>query len=388
MAKRDKKPIIELPVKVIFTHEGVDWLIRNNKRPRRLHTADRHIGYGVSLDNFSAASLQKMFNIDYVAAVEIARTDFAEKGEEVVDLTKLIVYRILHRAFELETYRMFLASPLIQRWNRAHPSRMIQESTTFKNGHLQGLLNSCAAELPLVSKDIESLPLKEIESDPALGPEEKEVLRFLSDRYVESMRDVMRCVLARSRGQREYHRLVFQIRALLRNYLDRAKIPEYVALIIMELITYAETVHSMEIARRLFPKTRLTDEMLRGSKVRDAISRNRHEQKDYLYLSYQIINQARSLGTENNLRIVLFNNAREYRKMKEQIETKLGLDLQEKSLHDLYRRLPKKDADAELGLYYLSFLESECARCGVHLDSHVNESLTTHLTVISLNLKF
>lgn len=389
MAKRDKNPIIDLPVKVLFTTEGVEWFIRNHKKPRRLRMmVDRRLGYGISLNNFSAASLQKMFNIDYVAAVEIARTDFAEKGGEIVDLTKLIVYRVLYRAFELETYRMFLASPLIQRWNRTHPTRIIDESSGINNGHLKSLVQSCASELPLVSQDIQTGVVKDIENDAALAPEEKEILCFLSNRYVASMRDLLRCILARSRGQPEYGALVLQLCALLRNYLDRSKIAEYLALIIMELITYSETVHSMEIARKLFPRTRPTAEMLRSPTLRNAISRDMHEQRDYLYLTYQISNEASSLGTENRLRIILFNSVREYEKMKSQIENKLGLDLEEKGLYDLYRGLPKKDIDTELGLYYLSFLESECSRCGVHIDSHVSESRSSDLTVISLNLKF
>ncbi len=388
MTRTDRNPIIDLPVKVLFTTDGAEWFIRNSKKPRHVRMADQRQGYGVSLKNFSAASLQKMFTIDYISAVEIARTDFSEKGGEIVDLTKLITYRVLYRAFELETYRMFLASPLIQNWNRSHPSKTIDERSAIHNGQLHALVQSCSSELPLVDEDIQKTVLQEIEEDPKLGSEEKQILRHLCERYVLSMRDLMRCVLARSRGQREYHRLVFDIRALLRNYLERSKIAEYLALIIMELITYTETVHSMEIARRLFPRTLPTVEMLRSPTLRNAISRDMNEQRDYLYLTYHVNNEASSLGTENRLKVVLFNGVREYQKMKSQIENKLGLDLEEKGLQDLYRRLPKQDTDSELGLYYLSFLESECSRCGVHLDSHVNESLTSDLTVITLSLQF
>ncbi|HET6487570.1 MAG TPA: hypothetical protein VFH83_14180 [Spirochaetia bacterium] len=388
MTRKERNPIIDLPVKVLFTTDGAEWFIRNHQKPHRVRMADRRQGYGISLNNFSAASLQKMFTIDYVSAVEIARTDFSEKGGEIVDLTKLITYRVLYRAFELETYRMFLASPLIQNWNRAHPSKTIDERSAIHNGQLRALVQSCSPELPLVSEDIQKAVLRDIEEDPKLGPEEKLVLYHLCERYVDSMRDLMRCVLSRSRGQREYHRLVFDICALLRNYLERSKIAEYLALIIMELIAYTETVHSLEIARRLFPRTQPTTEMLRNPSLRNAISRDMNEQRDYLYLTYHVSNEASSLGTENRLKVVLFNGVREYQKMKSQIETKLGLDLEEKGLQDLYRRLPKQDTDSELGLYYLSFLESECSKCGVHLDSHVNESLTSDLTVITLNLQF
>src|SRR5512147_2941223 len=106
MAKSAKKPIIELPVIITLTTDGVEWLRRNNRQPRRVRTADNRLEYGIALRNFSAASLQKMINIDYIAAVEIARTEYSDKRHEIIDLTKLVVYRILHRSFEEETYAL------------------------------------------------------------------------------------------------------------------------------------------------------------------------------------------------------------------------------------------------------------------------------------------
>lgn len=388
MARSAKKPIIDLPVKIMLTSEGVEWFIRNGKQPRRLRMADNRVEYGISVNNFSAESLQKMINIDYIAAVEIARTEFSEKRREVIDLTKLIVYRILYRAFEEETYRMLLDSMLIRRWNRTHPARIIDENSIFDRGQVEGLLAACSDELPGVSGDIQDEVRREIDADRRLSPEEKEIHRYLCDRFVAGMRNITWCVLARSRSQSEYPAMVTRVCTLLRSYLSRTKIAEYLGLMITELLTYAESLHAMQSARTLFPGTPATPEMLRDPRVRRRLFRAMEEQEDYLYLGYQVGSKVPSIGTRNRLRIVLFNRAREYRKVKEQIENKIGLDIREKSLVEFYHRMPQREAETQLGLYYLAYLHEECGKCNVHLDSHVSEIPASDLTVITLNLQF
>jgi hypothetical protein len=388
MAKSEQTPIIKLPVKITLTSEGVEWFIRNNKQIKRLRMADNRLEYGISLEEFSAASLQKMMNIEYISTVEIARTEFADKRREIIDLNKLIVYRILYRSFERETYKLFLDSPLIKRWNRAHPTRIIDENSVFNRSQLESLFSSCAPDLPMVSEDIQSRLLKELQADPRLSGEEREVLEFLADKYVMGMRNIMRCVLAKSRGEPEYMVLVAKVVGLLRGYLDKSKIAEYLSLMVTELLTYAEAVHAAEIGRKLFPEMRSMSGVLRNPKLREAIVRSMREHQDYLYLTYQVSSKVPSIGTENRLRIVIFNHASEYQKVKEQIEIKAGVDIKEKSLVEFYGKMPPEDIDTELGLYYLSFLHAECARCNVHLDSRVSELPARELTVINLTLQF
>ena len=52
-----------------------------------------------------------MINIDYIAAVEMARTEFSSKRREIIDLTKLIVFRLLYRTFEDGDVRAVSSTP-------------------------------------------------------------------------------------------------------------------------------------------------------------------------------------------------------------------------------------------------------------------------------------
>jgi len=384
----EKNPVIELPVKITLTSEGIEWFIKHKRQLQRLRMADGSLEYGIPLANITAASLQKMINIDYIAAVELARTEFTGKRRQIIDLTKLIVYRILYKKFEHETFRAFLDSPLIQRWNRRYPSRIIDVHSSFNQAYVENLLMSVAPQLPLVSQDIQEPVLLGVRGDRSLSEEEKQILYFLSDRYMISIRNIMWCVLVKSRGQREYNTIIRQLQGLLTEYLARGRIAEYLALMLNELLTFTETSHYLETARRLYPERRVRIQDLRNGEMRSAIRRHMQEHRDLLYLSYQVSGKGPSIGTENRLRIAVFNRTGEHNAIKQRIEDKVDRKLPGRALADFYREALTWEVSPELGLNYLSYLQEECGKLGVSLDSKVTQILSRELTAVNLTLQF
>ena len=86
-----RSPFIDLPLKITLTAAGVEWFVRNHRKLKRLPMADNRLAYGIAVTTVPASSLQKMINIDYIAEVELARSEFSSKSREIIDLTKLIV---------------------------------------------------------------------------------------------------------------------------------------------------------------------------------------------------------------------------------------------------------------------------------------------------------
>ena len=384
-----KSPVIELPVKVTLTSEGIEWFIKHKRQLKRLRMADNSIEYGISLNNFTATSLQKMINIDYISAVELARTEFASKRQEIIDLSKLIVYRILYKRFETEAFKIFLNSPLIKRWNRANPARTINEDSTFNHQYVENFLLSVASDIPKVSKDIQEPLFIKIEGNFALSDEERKIQFFLSDRYMVSMPNIMWCILVKSRTQPEYAVLILELRSLLEEHIEKARIAEYLALMIMELLTFTEKYHYLGTGEEMFPEDKhLSTRLVTDRKFREAVQKRMQENRDYLYLNFQISGRGPSIGTQHRLRVILFNREREYRRVKQQIENSMDLDLQQRTLSDFYNEGIQAETDPELGLYYLSYLNDECTRQNVRFDSNVSEIPKRDLTIISLTLQF
>ena len=91
----DKKFILELPLKVVLTEDGASNFISHNKKLLRFRLADNVEEYGISLDKFSPQSIQSMILLDYISKIEISMSEFVSSRQEVMDLSKVIVYSLL-----------------------------------------------------------------------------------------------------------------------------------------------------------------------------------------------------------------------------------------------------------------------------------------------------
>jgi hypothetical protein len=67
MAAGEKKSILKLPLKIILTQEGSTFFIRQNKKLLKFKLADNVEEYGIFLDEFTPATIQRLLLIDYIS---------------------------------------------------------------------------------------------------------------------------------------------------------------------------------------------------------------------------------------------------------------------------------------------------------------------------------
>ena len=99
MCASSKKEILQLPLKVILTEEGVSQFIRQKKRLLRFKLADNVEESGIKFTEFTPSSLQQMMHLDYVSKLEISMPEFGSSRQEIMDLSKLIVFSVLYNFF-------------------------------------------------------------------------------------------------------------------------------------------------------------------------------------------------------------------------------------------------------------------------------------------------
>jgi len=389
MANGNRKPIINLPVKITLTNEGVSWFISHNRKLSKFRTVDDLLEYGVSLDCFYPVSLQKMISIDYLYKIEISCIEFSSKRKEIMDLSKLLVYGILYKKFDYEIFWQFIKSPLIKKWNRINPSRIIDENSIFNELFLKNMMARNTELISEIFKEILDPITLNIKEDLSLSPEEQYIQICLSKRYLESIRSIVWWILSKSRKLGEYSLIIPVIRAKLTEFLDKAKIAEYLALMVMELAANAENTRFREIARDIYKRQVVDIERLIVNKeIREALCRRMEKRGDQLYMMWKISGKGASIGTENRLKVVLFNRKYDYDKLKEEVEDKKRLDLKNKNLFDFYQEIPEQKKNKELGFFYLSYLNEACEKQNVRFDSNVSQLPQRDLTVITLSLKF
>jgi hypothetical protein len=384
----ERKSIIDLPLKLVLTDEGTTFFIRNNKKINKFKLADNKEEYGLFLDKFSPASIQRMLLIDYIAKVEISKSEFMTSRQEIMDLSKLVVYGILYRQYDTYIFNRVLTSELIKKWNRLNPANIIDEKTKINNDYLQNILKEKKAEISEIKQQILSPLYAHISRNTALLPEEKNIQLLLSEKYLNNLRPFIWFIVTKFKGADGYDQLLKDIRTSLAEYMERSKIAEYVSLMIMELAMNAENSNLKREAKNMFKGTVDINAVLFDPNIRKQVIEALERKRELVYLSWQLGSRSASIGTQGKLQITLYNKESEYREMKASIDDKKSADLKKKTLMDFYREIPDGESNTELGLYYLSYLSEACEKVNVKFESLVNQIKSSDLTVISLVLNF
>ena len=137
-----KKLLLDLPLKLILTEEGASNFISHKKNLKRIKLADNVEEYGISLNKFSPQSIKNMLLLEYISKIEISMSEFVSKRQEVMDLSKLIVYSVLYKQFDREIFQAFISSDCVRRHNRQNPAQLIDEKTNIGEMKLRQILST------------------------------------------------------------------------------------------------------------------------------------------------------------------------------------------------------------------------------------------------------
>ena len=384
MGSQERKALIDLPVKVILTELGTTFFIKNNKPLRKFKLADSVEEHGILMDRFAPGSLQRMMLIDYVSKVEISNSEFVTIRQEVMDLAKLITYTMLYRQYDAYIFQRVMGSELIKHWNRKNPANIIDDKTKINEAFLQGVVKEKERAIDEIKQSILAPMHSFITRNSSLLPEEKNIQLLLSEKYLNNLRPFIWFILSKFKGLDGYETLIKDLRTSLAEYMEKAKIAEYLALNVMELATNAENSNLKREAKALFRGAVDMNSVLFDPNVRRQVIESLKRRGELVYISWKLGSRGSSIGTQNKLQLTIFNKESEYEKMKEAIDEKKSADLKKRSLQDFYKDLPDGEANTELGLYYLSYLSEACDKVNIKFESLVNQLPGSDLTVISL----
>jgi hypothetical protein len=381
---QERKSVIDLPVKLVLTEEGTSFFIRKGKNLKKFKLADNVEEYGIILDRFTPASLQRMMLVDYISKVEISKSEFMSTRQEIMDLSKLVVYSMLYRQFDSYIFTRVLASDAIKKWNRLNPANIIDGRTKLNDNYLQATIREKETDLRDIKGDILSPLYSGINKNANLLPEEKNIQLLLTEKFLNNLRPFIWFIIAKFKGAEGYDQLLKDVRTALSEYIEKSKIAEYVSLMIMELAMNAENSNLKREAKAMFKGAVDMNAVLFDPNIRRQVIDSLAKRNDLVYLSWKIGSRSASVGTQGRLQITLFNKESEYQNMKDAFEERKSADLKKKSLQDFYKETPEAEASAELGLYYLSYLSEACEKVNVKFESLVNQIAGSDLTVITL----
>ncbi len=383
---QERKSVIDLPVKIVLTEEGTSFFIRKGRNLKKFKLADNVEEYGIVLDAISPPSLQRMMLVDYISKVEISKSDFMSTRQEIMDLSKLIVYSMLYRQYDAYIFARILSSDVIKKWNRLNPANIIDDRTRINDAFLQNVLKEKEKALIEIKQETLAPIFSYISKNPSLLPEEKNVQLLLSEKFLNNLRPFTWFIIAKFKGSDGYDQLIKDVRTSLAEYMEKSKIAEYVSLMIIELAMNAENSNLKREAKTIFKGAVDMNAVLFDPNIRRQVIESLERKDELVYLSWKIGSRGATVGMQGRLQITLYNKESEYQTVKETFEDRKSADLKKKSLQDFYKQLPEGEANTELGLYYLSYLSEACEKVNVKFESLVNQIAGSDLTVITLAL--
>jgi hypothetical protein len=388
MATAEKKNILSLPLKIILTQEGSTFFIKQKKKLLKFKLADNVEEYGISLEDFTPSTIQRLLLIDYISKIEISKPEFVSSRQETMDLSKLIVYSVLYRQYDSYIFDQILGSDVIKKWNRYNPANIIDEKTHINENFLRSVLKKNEKIIFEAKQEILSPLYTFINKNTSLLPEEKNIQLLLSEKFLNNLRPFTWFIITKFKDAEEFDSILRIIRSSLTEYMDKAKIAEYISLMLMELVINAENTNLRNEAKGMYKGTVDPNTVMFDPNIRKKVIAELERKHELVFLSWKLGGGSTSIGTQGKLQITLYNKDDQSESVRANINDKKNADLKKKSLIDFYKEIPEGEEDTNLGMYYLSYLSEACEKVNVKFESTANQFRDSDLTVINLAFIF
>ena len=388
MSAAEKKFVLDLPLKVVLTEDGASHFISNKKKLLRFRLADNVEEYGISMEHFSPMSIQNMILVDYISKIEISMSEFVSRRQEIMDLSKVIVYSILYKQFDRQIFSQMIECDCVRHHNRTNPSQLIDEKTHIPEKQLRNILSFKDNAIQQARQAILEPVWKSIMSNTDYTPEEKNVYLLMTEKFLNRLNLMNWYIITKFYKTEGFSQIMSILRQSLAQYMDKSKVAEYISVMVMELALNSENSNMRKEARILYQGIDNADSLIYDPDIRKKIVEELSRKHEFVSLSWKIGGGSTSIGKQGALNITLYNKEDEFQEVKENIESKLSADLHKRSLIDFYRQMPEGEEGTDLGLYYLSYLEDACKKVNVKFESLVNQFTTSDLTVINLKFNF
>ena len=384
----EKKFSLNLPLKVILTEEGASHFISHKIKLLRFRLADNIEEYGISLNPFSPQSLQNMILVNYISKIEISMSEFVSVRQEVMDLSKVVVYSLLYKQFDRQLFADFIQTDAVQKHNRKNPTQLIDERTKMSENQLRQILASQKATVQLAKKGILDPVWKSLMENKDYSLEEKNIYLLMTEKFLNRLSLMNWYIITKFYRTEGFSQINIAIRHLLQVYMEKSRVAEYISILVMELALNSENTNMRKEAKRMFAGIEDVDALIYDPEQREKIVAELKRNHEQVFISWKLGGGSSAIGKQGRLQITLYNKDDEFQEVKENIESKASADTNKKSLIDFYRELPEGQESTDLGLYYLSYLDDACKKVNVKFESIVNQFSSSDLTVINLIFNF
>jgi len=375
--------LIELPVKLLFSDQGVDFFIKNKKPMNKFKMPDNSTQYGIALNQYNHKTVKHMIAIGYLSRIEISRSEFTSKRQDILSMTKSNVFGFLVKRFDEMVFDIVMDSELIKNWNRSNHGSILDRKTNINETVLRQLLEKNKDVVKSVKETLTLAVHKDLYKNDTLTEDEITNQSLLCSEYLTSLRSFTWFILSKFKDAPTYEILILEISQLLIEFMSRNKISEYISLMLMELLNSAENRNLKEYIKMMYPTLAYND-ILEEPEARVGLLKEMQDKGNHFSLSYKFDKSETKISAKKRFEVAVFNKESEVMMLKEKVDQQMASKVRKQSLTDFYRRSGGDGSD--LGMFYLSYLGEECSKVGIKFESQVKEIPGSGQSYTSLSL--
>lgn len=350
---------IDVKTRVALTDEGVEYFRKSTQPARPFISADGFEERGLTLSNYDPRSLQKLFLRGFVAHIELKIAKLERDRRPILDITKLVGYSVLYKQFDSALRDQLLECSSVKKWNRHNPRSVIDHKTPLFSSELLKAVRANSPVLEETKQRILEPLLHVVRGKKDLPEHERQVQGWVLEKLLDSTTPLTSFLLVLHQDQKQHPAVYSGVHRLLASYLDRSVLPEYLALVTIELL----------------------------QSLSERNDRGCSEDDSERYVVFRVRKRDTMRGDRAKLHVSICSDGRHYNEIRGAINEKTATQVRRKSLRDFYLHEQQSEHDEQtLGLYYLSFMHERCRELQVVFNSFMHRRSDENGALVNLVL--
>lgn len=373
--------VIDLPGKYLLTDSGVKYFVRRQIPLRDLRTRNGSKGSGIVWRRYEPENIKRFIAYELLAEIEIERIEFLTRRGDIMSLTNQTVSGILEKRFRPELKQIIresdVFSPIRDGIAMVSPEKM------------QNYVKKNERAIRVLQKSLLLEPIEKIENETEMPREEREERIEVIKKIVASIDIETWFLLSIIPDKRGREQLMRSIEDLLLVYTARFRITDYVSLMLMELLQYAERTQILNFAER--------DQYIRthpdklASRLADPSFREKLFQRaaashSLLSLNYQFSGNPYNPTRGPEMQITVVNKGLVGYESRRHVLSKRTRNVRNIPLSRFYQTETPSQLDTTLGIHYLSYVEQACDSVGVGFDAEIERDEDKEETRTRVNI--
>lgn len=370
---------LQLEGKYLLTSTGELFAGKRQLPVRDLRLRDGSSGSGFIWKTFPTENVKRFIAYELISRIDVDRAEFLSKRREIMTVARETFGGLLMKRFRPELKHIIRESPVFQ---------SLRERLALVSGkQIQAYLAKHDRAIRVLRHSLLFEPMERINGEPNLDREDRLERIKQVQTIVAGIDGETWFLLSLVPEGRERERLMRTIHDLLLTYVKRFRVGDFVALILMELLEYAERTQLINFAERdQYVRThpsalasRLADPSFREKMFQRAM-----QSDSLLNLSFRFVGNPYNVTRTEQVAISVVNKGLVGYESRREILAKRHRNTRRVSLAEFYTHENPSQFDTTLGSFYLSSVAEECNAVGLDFSADITRDESKEETTATI----